>query len=262
MNFSGIRSSTSVGKILRWPLRLVPSQAQVRVLQGPLRGKKWIAGSCTHGCWLGSYEYEKQLAFCRELRKGAVVYDLGAHVGFYSLLASTLAGKEGLVFSFEPALRNLEFLRKHLELNGISNCRIFEAAVSSVDGFAAFDPGPGHSQGHVVDGEARHTARVQTIKLDTLVFSQKLPPPDLVKCDIEGGEYEALKGGEAMLERFSPLIFLATHGEEVHTRCCQMLRRLGYDLTPLDSPSLSNAREIIARHPRSLSRALPRNSGT
>jgi FkbM family methyltransferase len=253
MNFSGIRSASVLGKLLRWPLHLVPASAQVRIVQGPLRGKKWIAGSSNHGCWLGSYEYEKQNAFCKELRKGAVVYDLGANVGFYSLLASTLVGTEGLVCSFEPSPRNLAFLRKHIELNRVSNCRILDVAVSSSDGAAYFSLGSHNAQGHLIGSEADHTVKVKTVKLDTLVFSQAAAPPDLVKCDIEGGEYEALKGAERTLRQFSPVIFLATHGQEVHQRCCAWLRELGYDLKPLGAPSLSEADEIIARHPRASS---------
>jgi FkbM family methyltransferase len=188
MNFSGIRSSSISGTILRWPLRLVPRTARVHIIQGPLRGKKWIVGSSNHGCWLGSYEYEKQMAFCREVRKGSVVYDLGANVGFYSLLASTLAGKEGQVFSFEPAPRNLHYLSKHIELNRISNCRIFDMAVSSSDGVAHFYLDPNPAEGRLIQGEHKRAVPVKTVKLDTLVFSGGIAPPDLLKCDIEGGD--------------------------------------------------------------------------
>jgi FkbM family methyltransferase len=251
MNFSGIKSSSISGKILRWPLRFVPRTAQVPIIQGPLRGKKWIVESSNHGCWLGSYEYEKQMAFCREVRKGSVVYDLGANVGFYSLLASTLTGSEGRVFSFEPAPRNLYYLSKHVELNRISNCRIFDIAVSSRDGVAHFYLDPNPAEGRLIPGEQKHTVQVKTVKLDTLVFSRGTAPPDLLKCDIEGGEYEALKGAEAILRQFAPVIFLATHGPEVHRQCCELLGELGYELQPLDNSSLPEATEIIARPPAS-----------
>ncbi len=249
MNFSGIKSSSVFGKLLRWPLRLVPSAATVRIIQGPLRGKKWIAGSSNHGCWLGSYEYEKQMAFCREVKKGSVVYDLGANVGFYSLLASVLAGNDGAVFSFEPSPRNLYYLTKHIELNRISNCRIFDMAVFSSDGVAQFYLNPNHAEGRLAEGGQNHTVPVKTVRLDTLVFSRGMAPPNLVKCDIEGGEYEALKGAEATLRQFAPVIFLATHGTDVHRRCCDLLAALGYDLFPLDNASLAESTEIIARRP-------------
>jgi FkbM family methyltransferase len=257
MNFSGIKTSTVAGKLLRWPLRLVPRTAHVPIVQGPLRGKKWIVGSSNHGCWLGSYEYEKQMAFCQEVRKGSVVYDLGANVGFYSLLASTLAGKEGQVFSFEPSPRNLHYLSKHIELNRIANCRIFDMAVSSSDGVAQFYLDPNPAEGRLIQGRQKHTVQVKTVKLDTLVFSRGTAPPDLLKCDIEGGEYEALKGAEETLRQFAPVIFLATHGPEVHRHCCELLGSLGYELLPLDNSSLSEATEIIARRPVSATGNLP-----
>ena len=100
MNFSGVSNKSIVGKALRFPLRLIPCGAQMTILQGPLRGKRWIAGSSDHGCWLGSYEYPKQRAFSAAISHGDVVYDLGANVGFYSLLASVLVGTKGQVFSF------------------------------------------------------------------------------------------------------------------------------------------------------------------
>ena len=86
------------------------------------------------GAGSGSFEYSKQRVFSAVVRRGYTVFDLGAHVGFYSLLASTLVGAEGRVVSFEPVPRNLSFLRQHLALNKIENCSVWEVAVGSLDG--------------------------------------------------------------------------------------------------------------------------------
>src|ERR1039457_4559604 len=139
-NLSGISKETLIGKLLRAPLRLIPPRTVVPILQGALRGKKWMVGSATNGCWLGSYEYAKQKALQRELKAGQVVYDVGANVGFYSLLASVIVGDAGHVYSFEPFPENVRQLRKHLEMNHIKNCTVIDAAVSSADGDAIFDP--------------------------------------------------------------------------------------------------------------------------
>jgi protein-L-isoaspartate O-methyltransferase len=139
-NLSSISNETLIGKLLRAPLRLIPPSTVVPILQGALRGKKWTVGSATHGCWLGSYEYRKQKALRREMKTGQVVYDIGANVGFYSLLASVIVGETGHVYSFEPFPENLRELRKHLEMNRIRNCTVIDAAVSSADGEAIFDP--------------------------------------------------------------------------------------------------------------------------
>ncbi len=114
MNFSGVSRQTVVGKLLRLPLRLLPDGMAVPVLQGPLKGKRWLVGSSTHGCWLGSYEYEKQRLFAKKIKAGAVVFDIGANVGFYTLLTAMLVRPEGRVVAFEPVPRNIDFLRKHI----------------------------------------------------------------------------------------------------------------------------------------------------
>src|SRR5438128_664952 len=109
MNLSRLSNNGLLGKALRLPLRLIPSQARMRVLQGGLKGKTWIAGSCTHGCWLGTYEFEKQILFQQVVTEGSVLYDLGANVGFYTLLASSLVGSRGHVYAFEPVPNNLRY---------------------------------------------------------------------------------------------------------------------------------------------------------
>lgn len=114
MNLSGISSASVVGKLLRLPLVLLPGNLQMPIMQGRLKGKKWIVGSSNHGCWLGSYEYRKRILFEKMVPHGSIVYDLGGHVGFYSLLASVLVGPTGHVFVFEPFPANLAYLRKHL----------------------------------------------------------------------------------------------------------------------------------------------------
>jgi FkbM family methyltransferase len=143
----------------------------VRILQGPLRGKKWIVGSSNHGCWLGSYEYEKRRLFERALREGFTVFDVGAHVGFYTLLASVLVGAKGKVFAFEPLPRNLHYLKEHLRRNRVENVSVVEAAVSDRSGFAAFEEGLYDSGGHLA---AAGRLRVPTVTLDELVFGAGL----------------------------------------------------------------------------------------
>jgi FkbM family methyltransferase len=245
MNFSNVSNESVIGRAFRFPLRLIPSGTQMIILQGPLRGKRWITGSSNHGCWLGSYEYPKQKAFAAAVKRGDVVYDLGANVGFYSLLASSLVGPEGQVFSFEPLPRNLTFLRKHLGLNGVRNCSVMEAAVSSSDGTAKFEMGPNASMGQLT-GDSENALSVRTIALDGLVASGQIRPPNVIKCDIEGAEYDALRGASKILSEHSPTIFLATHGPEVHDRCCTLLTGLNYKLTSLDDLPINLTSEVLA----------------
>jgi len=71
--------------------------------------------------WLRSYELSKVRLFASTIRAGRTVFGLGAHAGYYTLIASRLVGESGHVIAFEPAPRNLEYLPRHLSLNHISN---------------------------------------------------------------------------------------------------------------------------------------------
>jgi FkbM family methyltransferase len=244
-----VNIANAIGIIVRFPFKLIPRHAHMYVLQGPLRGKRWIAGSGLHRCWLGFYEYKKQKAFSAALRNRDIVYDLGANVGFYSLLASQAVGSEGKVFSFEPALGNLEFLRRHLQLNQVKNCSVLDLAVSSCEGIAGFDQGPNRSMGHLTLQSSQNVRRVRTVTLDKLVTSGQIPPPDVIKCDIEGAEYDALIGASQILKTYAPMVFLATHGSDVHERCCRLLSDLQYQLKTLDGLPLSQSSEILAIRP-------------
>ncbi len=242
-NLSGISNETLIGKVLRAPLRLIPRTMVVPILQGPLFGKKWTVGSSTNGCWLGSYEYDKQKALQRALRAGDVVYDIGANVGFYSLLASVLVGESGQVYSFEPFPGNLRELKKHLEMNRITNCTVIEAAVSSTDGEATFDPSEDRSTGHLAEAGS---LRVRTLTLNRWAQSDGIRPPNLLKIDIEGAEYECLRGASEVIQKFQPVVFLATHGREVHLACSELLKKWNYQLVPLGAQSVELADELIA----------------
>ena len=243
-NLSGISKDTLIGKLLRAPLRLIPPSTVVYILQGVLRGKKWTVGSATHGCWLGSYEYQKQRALQHELKIGDVVYDIGANVGFYSLLASVIVGETGHVYSFEPFPENLRELRRHLEMNHIKNCTVIDAAVSSTNGEANFDPSDDRCIGRLA---AAGRLRVRTVTLDELALRKLIRPPNLMKIDIEGAELECLRGAAEVIHVSRPIIFLATHGPEIHSACAELLAKWNYRLTSLDGKPGESADELIAR---------------
>jgi FkbM family methyltransferase len=243
MNFSGIPSGSLIGRMLRWPLNLIPSGAILPILQGPLRGKKWIAGSSTHGCWLGSVEHDKQRAFAQAVAPGCTIYDLGANVGLYTLLSSVLVGPAGHVYAFEPLPRNIRYLRRHLAMNKVNNCTIVEAAVSSQDGHDRFDPSSTHTNAHLSEVGAE---RVRTVMLDSLIARSEILPPDVVKIDIEGGELRALQGFRGTIRERRPTIFLATHGQELHRACLGFLQEHDYKLDSLTSEPIDSSAEIVA----------------
>jgi FkbM family methyltransferase len=242
------RSGAFVGKVLRLPLRLLPSGMTVPILQGPLRGKKWILGSQRHAFWLGSYERHLQKLIARELKKGSTFYDIGANVGFYSLLASFLVAP-GKVFAFEPLPTNVSFLRRHLALNAIRNVEVLEMALSDETGTAKFQAEQTRAMGRL---DARGNLCVKMSSLDAILQSGEISPPDCIKMDIEGAEFRALIGAKLCFEKYKPKLLLATHGKEVHENCCQLLRSWNYEVRVVEMQSPDRGEVVATPTPSSL----------
>ena len=229
--WSNIPSSTFFGWLLRAILRLIPYGTVVRVRSGINRGMRWVVGSSTHGCWLGSYEHEKQHALRRVVRLGMTVFDIGANAGFYTLAFSRLVGKQGHVWAFEPLAGKVEQLRQHIRLNRISNVGVIQAAVGDGPGMASLHVEEDGSMGSVV---ASGAYKVPLVSLDDLLADGVVPAPDVIKMDIEGSEAAALDGARMLLTKGRPTIFLAMHGEEQRTRCELLLRAAHYHIYYLD----------------------------
>lgn len=99
------------------------------VLSGPLKSSRFILGSMAgHGggasVYFNKLEPEQTDAMLQEMREGQVFFDIGANVGYYSILASKIVGKTGTVVACEPVVRNLTYLQRHVELNKADNVRI------------------------------------------------------------------------------------------------------------------------------------------
>jgi FkbM family methyltransferase len=246
IKFSAVRPGTLAGRIVRYPFRILPRGLTMPILQGPLRGKKWIVGAHLHGCWLGSYECEMQIRVAREIKRGGVFYDVGANVGFYSLLAALLTDP-ARVYAFEPLPANVAYLRRHLELNGIRNVNVFELAISDSPGTALFEVEQTRAMGRLgTDGKLR----VQTATLDALLREEQIAPPDCVKMDVEGTEFRALLGARECFARHRPKLFLATHGRDVHDDCCRLLASWQYECQYMTRESPDRA-ELFA-YPRAI----------
>jgi protein-L-isoaspartate O-methyltransferase len=129
INWSAIDPRSRRGQLIRLPARLLPKSAVMHIRHGPARGMRWISGSATHGCWLGTYELAKQALVARLVRPGMTVYDIGAQAGFYTLIFSRLVGPSGHVIAFEPCVSELGYLLAHVKLNALTNIRVVQAAV-------------------------------------------------------------------------------------------------------------------------------------
>jgi len=150
---------------LREGIKLRLGWITVPIKAGPLKGMKWSVVS--GGNFIrGRYEEFKTEAVLKCIKPGAVVYDVGGHVGYYSVLSSVLAGPTGEIYVFEPRPMNLSFLKRHVRINQIENITLVEAAVSDKSGDAGFDDNAGSGTGRLSDaGELK----VKTIVLDEFI---------------------------------------------------------------------------------------------
>lgn len=244
IDLSRISYKSLLGKVLRLPLKAIPGDTVLSVLQGPLRGKKWIAGAGNHGYWLGTYELAKRRVFESAVKNGSVVFDIGAHAGYYTLLASMLVGDRGQVSAFEPSQRNLFYLEEHLRLNGVTNATVIESAVSDIGGEVSFVQEQGNTFTGRISPSGR--ARITSVTLDGLVQKERVSVPDYMKIDVEGAEMRVLLGAIDILKKHHPTLFLSTHGSDVHKECCDLLNSLGYQLRPLDGENLERSEELLA----------------
>ena len=237
---STLDSKTRLGRAIRIPLRWIPKRSIVRVMSGPSAGTKWVVGSAPHGAWLGTLERSKLRHFVAHVKPGNTVWDIGANVGLYAVASARAAGSTGTVVAFEPIPLNLDFLRRHKDLNRLDNLTVVEAAVFDRSGALHMQFGDSPSEFHVSDEGA---IEVDAIDLDTWSRASAGGAPDIVKIDVEGAEAAVLRGGHDVFSRHRPLVYLALHGDEPRERCQAMLQSWGYRLTPLDGaddPSASD----------------------
>jgi FkbM family methyltransferase len=240
MTFSWLPYKPAIGRLLKF---ILPDNLMLPILQGRLKTKKWIVGSGNIEHMLGSYECENSKIFETRVRDSSVVYDIGAHVGFYTLLASELVGAIGKVIAFEPLPRNIYYLKKHLSVNHCDNVTVIEAAVSDKSKVSLFNDSLGSYQSHLSDDG---NLIVNVVSIDNLVERGETLPPDYIKIDVEGSELLVLKGAKATLDNYNTEIYLSTHSPELHMACCEYLLSLNYKLKPIIGSDLYNTNQLLA----------------
>jgi FkbM family methyltransferase len=132
------------------------------------------------------------------LGPGDVFYDVGSHIGLFTIPVAKLVGKEGQVIAFEPESQAYDKLLTHLELNGLSNVRVFKKALGDQNSqgrlFVEGRPSPSLLP-RLGDTEQQSGAEeVDIVQGDWLVRTEGLPIPRAVKIDVEGYEYSVLRG--------------------------------------------------------------------
>ncbi|MBI4420276.1 MAG: FkbM family methyltransferase [Gemmatimonadetes bacterium] len=233
----------------------VRSPEGARILMNPLFHLDFVAARS-----LADYEPAIRRAIATLAAPGMTAYDIGANVGVFSFLLASRVGPRGAVFAFEPEPNNYRQLERSVRLNRAPNIILDRRAIGRTRGTARFDRRGGAFSGRLIGERPGYTPTdnvitVETVSVDELVQDEGLPPPDLVKIDVEGNEGLVLEGMVRTLEAHGPVIICEVHthlGDAVE-RVRDLLVGHGYAiyssaLEPVDE--IATARHIIARRER------------
>ena len=151
----------------------------------------------------GLYEPDVTALFQDIVKAGVTVVDLGANVGYYTLIASQMVGPNGMVYAFEPDPRNYKYLLGNIKANDCPNVIAVEKAVSNSTMPMNFILDPQGAEGWLIPvGRSEGTSMiVQAVSLDDFFGQKGWPSIDLIKMDIEGGEKAALEGMSELSRR-------------------------------------------------------------
>jgi FkbM family methyltransferase len=234
-----IYRSGPLARLIRRSLnRLAPTGlVEVKVAAGDLAGATILLDmQIDKDYWLGTYEPELQAALRELIPPKAVIFDVGANIGYVSLLLAKATGEEGKVFAFEAFPSNVKQLKRNLELNGMeTRVTVVDCAVTQAPGPVRFlvhaSGGMGKAAGSAGRIDNYHSEiTVPGISLDEFVYNQGNPPPQVVKMDIEGGEGMAVAGMRRLLSEAPPLMLLELHGPDASREVWNELTAAGYSI--------------------------------
>lgn len=180
------------------------------IRDGKAAGLKLVSRGADPNFARGTYEPPMQEAIASNLQTGDVFFDIGANIGFFSLIAARYAGSDGRVYAFEPVPDNAAAIMRSVRLNEMDTVEVFAEAVGAVDGRADLLLAR-HIGGAVLASagqppDMKGKIEIDIVTLDSVIAKRNLRPPSLVKIDVEGAEIDVLKGMSETIQAHHPKI--------------------------------------------------------
>ena len=148
------------------------------------------------------YEVFETHLFKNMIQKGDTIFDLGAHIGYYTIIYSKTTGKDGMVYAFEPESENFSFLLKNIDLNCcLDNIRPVMKAASDVNGQEELYLSPIDKGDYRLydSGDNRKSVAIDSVRLDDYTQDSQRSA-DIIKMDIQGSEFKAMRGAKRILD--------------------------------------------------------------
>lgn len=236
--------------------RILPKYPVLKIVNGYGRGlkisllRRGQADSSEIYYWLGFHELNVQHLFYREIKTNFIVYDIGANIGFFSLIACRLAGPKGKAYAFEPLPNNIERLKQNILLNKMQESLFcINKAVTDRSGMAQL-LSFGRDDWARFSNSEDSDSLFETISLDDFIYREGYPSPNLIKVDVEGGEGKVLAGAQRLLKEFKPIIIAELHSPEAAKYVNDILANFGYkfeDTKGSKIESIVNKNHVLAR---------------
>ena len=192
--------------------------------------------------WLGTYETEVQQGISELVQPGYVIYDVGANIGFLTLLFAREVGAQGHVYAFEALPANVIRLSNNIQRNRFQNrVTLVPAAVLDKSGPIEFYIGPSTGMGKVEGSAGRDSVeynasiQVEGISIDEYIERSENPGANIIKIDIEGGEILAIPGMQKLLHNQRPIVMIELHGPEAAKICWEYLKKENYRICQMKS---------------------------
>jgi FkbM family methyltransferase len=216
--------------------------SEVRVAAGLLEGCPLLLDLQTEkDFWLGTYEPELQWALGELLHEGITAFDVGANIGYITLMLARGVGRTGHVVAFEALPANVERLEGNLALNGLGErVTVVPKAVAGSEGTVRFhvhaSGGMGKAEGSAGRWNQNYQAdiSVESTSLDAYVYERDGAVPQLIKMDIEGGEVLALPAMRRVLGEARPTVLLEVHGPESLRAAWEAFSSAGYAICRME----------------------------
>lgn len=186
----------------------------------------------------GGLEPSVAQAMLRAVRPGAVFYDIGANVGYFTLVAARMVGAQGRVIAFDPVPWCSSAIAANIALNDLHHAEVREVAVGDHAGRARLQVVKEAGWSRLTDigahRDTREEIEVEMVTIDDLVRCGAIPPPDVVKIDTEGAEVRVLEGMRETLANHGPRIICELHG--TNAAFSALMDDVGYQAGDLDGP--------------------------